>query len=420
MITQSFQEFLRQYLEKRLGSTQDPGFRGLRVLARATHSDHWFVPPDPTLDGLDHLLSRVVSLQQECTGRVSLAGEAGFALAIPGKYLENTTLLAIFTEREMDQLVGRWRMAVLIGMLLAFVIALVTGFVLSENILNPIAGLARGIAALEARDRQFRLPTGRRDEFGDLALSFNRVIEDLKEMELAQTFQESLLPDRLPAVPGFDLDRLHLRAGRSFGDFLDVQPRPDGSVLLVLGDGTGSGIASGLLMAMVKALVFESAQEGGSLPDLMADLNRLMCDHLRRKELFSFLGAVLEPTSGRLSFCNAGMPFPIRVSGNGQMEDLRLVGFPLGFREEQAPFVPRELALAPGDGVVFFTNGLLKLPPSEGGPDGYADLRGRLGERPLPAAADLCRAVGESITRTVPAEGPPDDVAILFVKRLPG
>jgi sigma-B regulation protein RsbU (phosphoserine phosphatase) len=82
------------------------------------------------------------------------------------------------------------------------------------------------------------------------------------ELELAARIQRHLYPERCPAVPGLELAGAVVSASATCGDYYDVLPRPDGSVLVAIGDVSGHGLGPALVMAEVRATIRSMVEAG--------------------------------------------------------------------------------------------------------------------------------------------------------------
>ncbi|HNV72446.1 MAG TPA: PP2C family protein-serine/threonine phosphatase, partial [Candidatus Ozemobacteraceae bacterium] len=208
---------------------------------------------------------------------------------------------------------------------------------------------------------------------------------------------------------------VNLAAADLGGDYCDVVRTRNGQVLFVIGDVTGHGVSSALLMAMAKAMVFRFAEEGGELGRFLERLNRMVFRVLHRKKMMTFFACLLDPAEGVLTYSTAGHPYPIVVRANGTLERLRLIHSPLGFRDPCEPFVVQTDRLLPGDLLFLYTDGILEARNADGEYFG----KQRLEEILRRTSSVNPAAVRESVVQSVQAfqQMADDDLTLLAVKR---
>ncbi|HUP87395.1 MAG TPA: SpoIIE family protein phosphatase [Acidimicrobiales bacterium] len=230
----------------------------------------------------------------------------------------------------------------------------------------------------------------------------------------AETLQQSLLPDRLPVIPGVSLAARYLPGGPGLdvgGDWYDVFGLPDGSLGLVMGDVVGRGVAAASLMGQLRNALRAYALEGHPPATVVDLLNDLACG-LGRGYVATLVFAALDAVSGQLRVVNAGHPPPLIIDGQERAIFFEgAAGVPLGvlpgyaYREATTP-------LRPGAGVVLYTDGLVESrhTPLD---DGLERLR---------AAAEGADVDTDSLCERIlqrGAEAGADDTAILIARRAP-
>ena len=238
-----------------------------------------------------------------------------------------------------------------------------------------------------------------------------------KELELARTIQQRLLPPATLEGPGFAVAAPCVPARHVGGDFYDLFHLEDGRLGLAVADVAGKGMGAALIMATAKAVVPLLATPAGPAATLAA-LNGKLRKELGPREFVALAFAVFEPASGELLLSNAGLPDPYLLRPGEAPRALACPGprIPLGLRPE----VPREtlrVTLEPGDRVAFCTDGLPEAPRSTGEPLGYEALEALLD---LPGVSPG-EAVSLLLSRVAEAAGasPEDDATVLLLERRP-
>ena len=240
------------------------------------------------------------------------------------------------------------------------------------------------------------------------------------EQRIANQLQVSLMPERLPDVPGLDLASGFRPAGSGHeigGDFYDVFSVRGGCWMVVIGDVCGKGAEAAAITALAKYTMRAAAIRDGADPcTVHARLNEAL---LRQREDLRFVSAVcafLEPLDGggaTLSVCVAGHLPPLRVAADGSVT--RIAGghgVVLGIWD-QPDLEQERVELAPGERLVLYTDGVLDADPEqELTEDAFADLLGTVADG---TAAETVSLVEREVVQGGALRGR-DDVAVLVIR----
>jgi serine phosphatase RsbU (regulator of sigma subunit) len=142
------------------------------------------------------------------------------------------------------------------------------------------------------------------------------------------------------------------------GDFYDCLPCADGRLGLSIGDVTGKGISAALLMATVHTMLRAATQEMTSPSGVLARVNELLAAEIPAGMFVTCFVALLDPASGRLRYANAGHEPPF-LQHEGSASELWATGMPLGMMPG-THYEEYEIELAPGDGLLFYSDGLIE------------------------------------------------------------
>ncbi len=360
--------FLKTRLRERFGQ--------FRVFACWQEMGRWYPMGLKPNAEMSNLMDRIRISRQAATAKFSWRGRSYHAFGMPGRNLRDHGMMALYPDDLVQNEISGMRYAIVLGMILAFFVAVMTGFALSDQFLTPINEIALGIQALSSRDTDFRVEIIHQDELGDLSEAFNKMMAELKEMQMAKIVQESLIPHTMPVIPGYQIDLMNISASDLGGDYCDTLPMKDGKFLFVIGDVTGHGASSALLMAMAKAVTFQFAEEGGNLQKLMRRLNNIIFHVLKRKKLMTFFSAMLDPATGKLNYSVAGHPFSYLCINEGAVKPLEMVRLPLGLANKgrNEIFDENEIQLNPGDILFMYTDGLVEAIDKNGEMFGYKHL----------------------------------------------
>lgn len=191
------------------------------------------------------------------------------------------------------------------------------------------------------------------------ALEAQRAAFATEQLELARDLQQRLLPPPLLEGDSFRVSARNAPAAYVAGDFFDFVPLAGGRMLIVIADVAGKGVAAGLIMATVKAILPLLAAEEPAAAALLGRVNDRLALRGSRRDFVALIAAIYEPRTGELSLANAALPDPLLVSAAASPRPLVVSGprYPAGIRSPLA-YEALTVHLAPGDRVVFFTDGL--------------------------------------------------------------
>ena len=179
-----------------------------------------------------------------------------------------------------------------------------------------------------------------------------------QELEVARLIQQNFLPKMLPTLPGWQV-RAHYRPAREVGgDFYDFVSLPDGQLAILIGDVTDKGIPAALVMAATRSLLRASALRLLAPGDVLQRVNELICPETPPNMFVTCFYAVLDPTSGRVRYANAGHDPPY-LRRDGEVIELRARGMPLGLMTDMS-YEEKETCIRAGDDIVIYSDGLVE------------------------------------------------------------
>lgn len=235
-----------------------------------------------------------------------------------------------------------------------------------------------------------------------------------RERRVAETLQRSLLPARLPAVPGVTF-AAHYEPGEGDigGDWYDVIPRDDGRVGCVVGDIVGRGIKAASIMGQLRNAVRVYGLERDGAADVVQAVDRLP-DSLSAGEMATLCYALFDPDGHSLELCCAGHPPPLMIAPDGSTRFLmggRSGPVGVGLEQHHSGVVE---SFPAGASLLMYTDGLVERRdrPID---DGLAELEAVAG-----AGADLePEALVEAVIKVLRPGPSADDVALLVMRADP-
>jgi PAS domain S-box-containing protein len=237
-----------------------------------------------------------------------------------------------------------------------------------------------------------------------------------REHRIAETLQRSLLPDRLPDIPGVMLAARYVPATADVevgGDWYDVVPLPNGHVALAIGDVAGHGLRAASIMGQLRMALRAYALEDAAPAAVIRRAHELV-HRLLPTEMTTLIYLVFDPDSGIVRFANAGHPPPLVVGTAGAVRFVEEgLAPPLGTVPHPDHYREESFVLAGGATLLLFTDGLIER-RGVSIQDGLTRLRDEVAgfDRDLDALCD-------HLLETMVGGETSDDVAMLALRPAP-
>ena len=242
------------------------------------------------------------------------------------------------------------------------------------------------------------------------------------ELNVAKEMQEMILPkaEELSGVKGLDIAGYMEPAEEVGGDYYDVLSE-EGLVTLSIGDVTGHGLASGLLMIMTQTAVRTLQEARERDPVRFLDIiNRTLYKNVQRMNIDKSLTLVMLTYDGKtLSICGQHEEtLLVRRDGTVERIDTMDLGFPIGLDDDIADFIgQRHFTLIPGEGVVLYTDGVTEAENLEGEQyeiDRLCEVISKSWQQP---ASGVRQAIIDDVYGHIGTQKVFDDITLLVVKR---
>lgn len=285
----------------------------------------------------------------------------GFALCVPSSELSGNCLVAFCSAEPLDKALSAMRSRMAMGSALAVIMVFSIALWLSRQLIAPLERLETGITALAGRKFETRLavPPGQ-DEFTQLFMAFNDMMAESYDMQIAHNVQEGLVPSKFPELPEYSIHGMLRAASDLGGDCLDCFELPNGNLLFLVGDITGHGVGSALIMAFARAVTFHWSQSDQLSPTSLTDQIDQMLRQNRTKKMFmGIICGVLNIHTNEIELVAKGHIYPLILRKNGTKQWLGLPAYPLGIGKQQ-PARSLKFTLEPGDSILSMTDGFLE------------------------------------------------------------
>lgn len=315
------------------------------------------------------------------------------------------------------------------------VILLASVAIASFQITYPIARLSDAVERMASGELDAKAE-GRfsKDEIGQFARTFNRMVDDLNayvhaltdetarreaiegELRAARRIQQSLLPDPLPPRTDLELAAVNAPALQVAGDYYDYFVRPDGVIVALVADVSGKGMPAALFMAVTRTVLRAVEARGGGPAEVLSRANPLLTESNPQGMFVTVLLAHYEPASGRLTFASAGHASPIVVNPAGAVRSIpHRPALMMGFVAE-TNYSDAETSLEPGETLVLYTDGVTDAHAPDRTLYGEDRLKELLAANADKAPAALCQAVVAALDEFENRDHH-DDITVLALRR---
>ena len=233
------------------------------------------------------------------------------------------------------------------------------------------------------------------------------------DLILARHVQQGLLPDKLPQLEHFDIAVAYAPMSVVGGDYYDFMMLKPNSLLAVVADVEGKGLASALMMANLHAILHTLSSNIHALEHLVTFANDAILRDARTEKLLSMFVAVIDDQRRALHYINAGHVPPTIIRNNGELQ-LSEGGLVLGVAPD-AKYTRGRVELCPGDILVAYTDGITEAMNAQEEQYGLARLVDLIRtNRSLPAAPLVQKVLTEVNQFSIGGPLADDRVVLMF------
>lgn len=223
------------------------------------------------------------------------------------------------------------------------------------------------------------------------------------EMAAAREIQRVMVPERLPEIPGYQIESTYRPAAEVGGDFFQVIPLGSGRTLVVIGDVSGKGLRAAMIVSMIVGMLRSTSGFSEEPAVLLEELNRGLCG--RTDGGFATCLIVRLDGNGELAVANAGHPSPY-ING----AEIPFAGsVPLGLVQESM-YAQANVQMQQGDVAVLMTDGVAEAQDAQRVLLGFSRVESLLRE-----GADA-----KTVADTAQQFGQQDDLTVISIARLAG
>jgi serine phosphatase RsbU (regulator of sigma subunit) len=314
-------------------------------------------------------------------------------------------------------------------MIMYFVAALFASMLIF-SISRAVNRIEKGTRAVERGDFTYRIRMKRHNQLGAMAQSFDSMTASIasllatvsekerlqSEIAIAATIQRNLLPKEGPLFRGVSFSA-HFEPTTSIGgDYYDVFNLDKSRLAVAIGDVSGHGLSTGLVMAMVKAALTTLVEEGADETSLFHRLNELVFRSTERRAFMTLAFTIFDLERGTIRHTNAGHLYPYLLrEGSNTALSLECPSLPLGVREKMSTRTV-EVDLREGDSIVYLSDGIVEAQDEHGDPLGFDQLESLLAAQLDRSPTALRDTILDAVARHSGTRPADDDRTVMVLR----
>jgi len=239
-----------------------------------------------------------------------------------------------------------------------------------------------------------------------------------REMAIAATIQQRILPESLPEIPGYDLAGKNIPTIEVCGDYYDIVQVDDHKYALIMADVSGKGVPAALLVSSLQASLRVYLENNPDLSELNERLNKLIYQSTTSEKYLTMSICYLDSETGEIEFVNAGHNPPLILRKDQSMTKIVTGGIPIGMTDLGLAYDKKNYKIERGENLLMFTDGITEAMDVE--EEMYEDENLEnflLNNRTKPASEFIEELIGD-VEKFVGKAPQSDDITALYLKRL--
>ena len=249
-------------------------------------------------------------------------------------------------------------------------------FLIKRVIINNLRKINNTLGQITNGNLNLTVDVRSNEEFASLSDDINSTVSTLKryiadaaaridkELEYAKQIQLSVLPTNYPNNKNYAINAQMIAAKEVGGDFYDFYELDDNTVAFLVADVSGKGIPAAMFMMTAKTIIKDLAERGLSVNEILTLANEKLCENNESGMFVTAWMGILDISTGKLQYSNAGHNPPVIKRSNGTIEYLKSrAGFVLAGMEG-VRYRVNELTLEKGDRIFLYTDGVTEATDS--------------------------------------------------------
>ena len=285
-----------------------------------------------------------------------------YSLCISNSEYNDVCYLGLVSMEKLEREIIRKKMLICICALIALVLfSIITTWIMSQ-LIRPLSDLEKGIIALEKRNYETKIevPQGK-DEFVQLFKEFNYMMGENYDMQMAKNVQEGIITNIFPKTDNYLIDGYSFQIDKLNSNCLTSFKMPDDKILFLIGNITGIGIGSALMMAFIRSITFHWSQKIQNNPVSLIDaIEQLIMNNKTKNMYIGLVCGILDPESGDIKFVTRGQIFPLFFRQDNKLEWIGQPSLPIG-TDKKIETKLLETRLLPEEKMLCITDGFIEI-----------------------------------------------------------
>ena len=343
------------------------------------------------------------------------------------KFVEGYCIIAAMPEaeavfmRDASLYTSIFMQVIIFAALFVFIYVLI-----KKVIINNLQKINDTLGRITKGDLNVTVDVRSNQEFSSLSDDINSTVSTLKryiaeaaaridkELEYAKQIQLSALPTNFPEGEEYNVYAQMIAAKEVGGDFYDFYKLNDTTVAFLAADVSGKGIPAAMFMMTAKTIIKDLAESGMAVNDIFTKANEKLCENNESGMFVTAWMGILDISTGKLQFANAGHNPPLLKRANGGFEYLKTrAGFVLAGMEG-VRYRINELTLSPGDRLFLYTDGVPEATNAENKLYGEDRLLAFMNQNNSMVATELLPTLKANIDEFVGDAPQFDDITMLM------
>ncbi len=282
-----------------------------------------------------------------------------------------------YSSEQINQVIGRERRVIVLWTILGLAVGVGGIYLLSNYFVSPIVRITEKVRRFSSGDIETEVPPEGVEEYFEISKALNEMMSRLrrdrnniierervaKEIEVAGQIQETLLPSKLPDIPGIEVGTFYRAAYRIGGDLFDIFQIDENNYCLLVADVSGKGIPASLVMSVLRTVIRIQAKGMKSAHSILVSVNEHIKNDIPPGIFVTIMLGVYNVPDRRFNFVSAGHnPLIYYDSRKGVTAQLNPSGPPLGMPLEDKVFYEKlkqqEIKIRQGDIIFIYSDGI--------------------------------------------------------------
>lgn len=323
-------------------------------------------------------------------------------------------------------------MRILLLTVFGILMGLLVFYIFSSKLTNPIEQLTESVNIIATGNFKYRVNVKSKDEIGKLATNVNKMAQDLevstkalvykervaKELELAAKIQKELLPKEVPKITGIDVSAGLIPAEEIGGDCYDFIKVGD-KLISYIGDVTGHGVSSGIIVSIANAMVYSSATLP-TLKDVVLNTNRVLVEKTSSNMFLTMLMLSYQENDNKISYVSCGHEeMYIYKAKEKKVYASKIGGMALGlFGDIEKTLEEKVIEMDKDDVLVLYSDGIPEAWANEKSMYGVGRFKRAISEfSDLPSAISIKNAILADVIHFIGDYKRMDDITLIVIKK---